>query len=220
VEELELRAYKNYQWIVADPRLLEGKLAVRGTRFSLSFLLGILAEGLSLDRIGEIYGQNVRDAVPEALRAAAEALDVPSPAALTTEQRVAELQLPGLQDLISWFGYFPSFHDAEVVSINLDRAGVSRVAVHSFQMTNETDDTGHYICKKHVVVTFVLERIRDLSIDGFNSQNVLNGISIARGLDHYELVLEEIHGVGGKFQAGAMRIELNPGIPPGSIYRK
>jgi hypothetical protein len=66
--------------------------------------------------------------------------------------------------------------------------------------------------------TFVLERIRDLSIEGFNSQNVLNGISLARGSDYYELVLEEIHGLAGKFQADEMRIELDPGIPSGSIY--
>lgn len=30
--------YKNYQWIVADPELLGGKLAVRGTRLSLALI--------------------------------------------------------------------------------------------------------------------------------------------------------------------------------------
>jgi uncharacterized protein (DUF433 family) len=218
VEEREFKPYKNYQYIVADPRLLEGKLAVRGTRFSVSFILSCLAEGLGLERIEDIYGPGVRAAVPEALRAAAEAVDVPSPAALTTEQRVAELQLPGLEELIAWLGYFPSFHDAEVISISLDRTGASRIAVHTFQVTNETDEKGHSVCRKHVVVTFVLERIRDLSLEGFNSQNVLNGISLARGPDYYELVLEEIHGVAGKFQADVMRIELDPGMPSESIY--
>ena len=218
MEDRELNAYKSYQWIVADPRLLEGKLAIRGTRFSVSFILSCLSEGLSLDRIGDIYGPGVRAAVPEALRAAADAVDVPSRAVLTTEQRVAELQLPGLEDLIAWFGFFPSFHDAEVISISLDRRGASRIAVHTFQMTNETDEKGHYICQKDVVVTFVLERIRDLSIEGFTLQNVLSGISLARGSDYYELVLEAIYGVGGKFQAEVMRIELDPGIPSESIY--
>lgn len=218
MEDRELKPYKNFQRIVADPRLLEGKLAIRGTRFSVSFILSCLAQGLSLERIEEIYGPVVKEAVPEALRAAAEAVDVPSQAALTTEQRIAELQLPGLEDLVAWFGYFPTFHDAEVLSVSLDRTGASRIAVHTFQMTNEIDEKGHYICRKHVVVTFVLERIRDLSIEGFNSQNVLNGISLARGSDYYELVLEEIHGLAGKFQADEMRIELDPGIPSGSIY--
>ena len=29
------RRYKDYEWIVADPELLGGKLAIRGTRLSL-----------------------------------------------------------------------------------------------------------------------------------------------------------------------------------------
>ena len=28
-------AYKDYEWIAADPRLLGGKLAIRGTRLAL-----------------------------------------------------------------------------------------------------------------------------------------------------------------------------------------
>ena len=35
----QLRAVRNFRWIVADSDLLGGKLAVRGTRFSVSFLL-------------------------------------------------------------------------------------------------------------------------------------------------------------------------------------
>jgi len=35
----DLKPFKDYRWIVADPRLLGGKLAVRGTRFSVSFIL-------------------------------------------------------------------------------------------------------------------------------------------------------------------------------------
>jgi uncharacterized protein (DUF433 family) len=107
VEDRELKAYKNYRWIVADRELLDGKLAVRGTRFSVSFILSLLAEGLSLDRIEDIYGTSVREAVPEALRAAADAVDVPSPAALTPAERAAELRIPGLDKLIAWFGFFP-----------------------------------------------------------------------------------------------------------------
>jgi uncharacterized protein (DUF433 family) len=32
-------AYRDYKWIVCDPGLLGGKLAVRGTRLSVSFVL-------------------------------------------------------------------------------------------------------------------------------------------------------------------------------------
>jgi hypothetical protein len=39
----EPAAYKDYQWIVADPQLLGGKLAIRGTRLAVSLILECLA---------------------------------------------------------------------------------------------------------------------------------------------------------------------------------
>jgi hypothetical protein len=39
MSEWEPLPYKDYKWILADPALLGGKLAVRGTRLSVFFLL-------------------------------------------------------------------------------------------------------------------------------------------------------------------------------------
>jgi uncharacterized protein (DUF433 family) len=76
-----IRPYKNYRWIVADPELLGGKLAVRGTRFSVSFVLSCLAEGMTLEEIETTYGSFPREAIPEILRVASEAVDRPDVAA-------------------------------------------------------------------------------------------------------------------------------------------
>jgi uncharacterized protein (DUF433 family) len=66
-------AYKNYRWIVADPDLLGGTLAVRGTRLSVSLILECLANGMSLDDIDEAFaGAFPHDALPEVLRVASE----------------------------------------------------------------------------------------------------------------------------------------------------
>jgi len=77
----ELRPFKDYHWIVADPDLLGGKLAVRGTRFSVSFILSCLAEGMSIAEIEETYGSFPHDAIPEIMRVASELLDTPHVAA-------------------------------------------------------------------------------------------------------------------------------------------
>ena len=71
----EMAAYKAFRWIVADPELLGGKLAVRGTRLSVSFVLSCLAEGMSLDEIDETYGSFPREAIPEVMKVASEVLD-------------------------------------------------------------------------------------------------------------------------------------------------
>ena len=65
--------YKNYQWIVADPQLLGGKLAIRGTRLSVSLILECLANGMSLNDIDESFAQAFpHEALPEVLKIASE----------------------------------------------------------------------------------------------------------------------------------------------------
>lgn len=73
----DLKPFKDYHWIVADQGLLGGELAIRGTRFSVSFILSCLAEGMSLEEIAETYGSFPREAIPEIMRVASEVLDAP-----------------------------------------------------------------------------------------------------------------------------------------------
>jgi uncharacterized protein (DUF433 family) len=68
-------AYRDYRWIVQEPDLLGGKLAVRGTRLSVSFVLRCLAEGMSAKEIAETYGPFRKEAIPEIIKVAAELLD-------------------------------------------------------------------------------------------------------------------------------------------------
>ena len=78
MEERTLKPFRNFRWIVADAELLGGKLAIRGTRFSVSFILSCLSEGMSVE---ETCGQFPREAIPEVMRVAAEILDAPNLAA-------------------------------------------------------------------------------------------------------------------------------------------
>jgi uncharacterized protein (DUF433 family) len=69
-------AYKDYQWIVADPQLLGGKLAIRGTRLAVALVLECLAGGMSLDDINRSFDCDIpRQAVPEVLKVASELTD-------------------------------------------------------------------------------------------------------------------------------------------------
>jgi uncharacterized protein (DUF433 family) len=68
--------YKGYQWIVADPQLLGGKLAVRGTRLSVALILECLANGMSLQDIDESFDRAFpHEALPEVLKVASELTD-------------------------------------------------------------------------------------------------------------------------------------------------
>ena len=65
-------------------------------------------------------------------------------------------RIEGAQALLNWFGYWPTFHDAEVLSIVLKRSGKSQVKVHVFGGTSELDRTGAPAVK-HAVATFEFE---------------------------------------------------------------
>ena len=72
--------YKDYRWIVADPQLLGGKLAVRGTRLSVSQILECLASGMSPADIDEAFDHAFpQEALAEVLKVASELTEVGSP---------------------------------------------------------------------------------------------------------------------------------------------
>lgn len=71
----DLKAYGHYRWIVADPRLLGGALAVRGTRLSAAQVLECLSSGMTVDDIDNAFGIRFpRESVAEVLKVAAEIL--------------------------------------------------------------------------------------------------------------------------------------------------
>jgi uncharacterized protein (DUF433 family) len=69
-------AYKNYKWIVADPQLLGGKLAIRDTRLAVSLILECLASGMTVEDIEQSFdGAFPSEALPEVLKVASEFTD-------------------------------------------------------------------------------------------------------------------------------------------------
>lgn len=80
------------------------------------------------------------------------------------------------------FGRWPTFHDAEVVRIALDRSGPAGptldATVHVWEMTPDVNPSGQYILRKHTLVTLRFHAIDELELSGFNHQNVLNDLAI------------------------------------------
>ena len=117
------------------------------------------------------------------------------------------------------FGHWPSFHDAEVISIELfrDRKGTSepslRAKIHVFEMTPEIDDRGFYILKNHVLATILFRGIDENHVAGFNQQNVLRDLVItdisSRQLErlNFEVRFPSSFGVEAEFKCRAVKVE-------------
>lgn len=130
--------------------------------------------------------------------------------------------VPGADHVVGWFGYWPSFHDAEVLSIALNRSRESYVQVHTWERTSEVDAKGYFVRRKFAIVTFVLENILNdyegiarMRIEWFNHQNVLWGLRVIKLADGYMLGLDGIYGVDGFIDCEHLSVKLEPGIPEG-----
>lgn len=112
------------------------------------------------------------------------------------------------------FGYWPSFHDAEVHWLRLERPfkeelGYAEPAVefliHGWEMTNEVDARGYYVLQKHHLVQFRFEGLGESDLSGFNHQNAILGLRISKaegdGAERIRVVFEHAHGLCGHFTA-------------------
>jgi uncharacterized protein (DUF433 family) len=60
--------------IIVDPKILVGKPVIKGTRLSVEFVLGLLANGWSVEQVLDEYQQLTREDIIAALRYAVEAV--------------------------------------------------------------------------------------------------------------------------------------------------
>jgi Immunity protein 50 len=124
------------------------------------------------------------------------------------------------------FGRWPSFHDAEVVSLELSREskGISqpnlKARIHVFEATPEVDSQGFYILKNHVLVSFLFSGIDESTVTGFNQQNVLWDLAIidisSKQLEYlkFEVHFSSSFGVEAEFKCRSVEVESVKPIGP------
>ena len=122
--------------------------------------------------------------------------------------------IPGADSVVSWFGSWPTFHDAEVLRLQLNRKGQSWIKVYTWNMSSRTyekDSKQYFILEKHAVVTFLLEGIVELELHDFSSQNVVFGLNIERHGGSFLMTLEPSYGLSGTILASHIAVQVTPG---------
>jgi hypothetical protein len=102
------------------------------------------------------------------------------------------------------------------------------LSIHAWNMTKEVDDRGYFVLDRHAVVTFILEDIMDLQLDGFGHQNVIGGLRLRRAPERpdrrgfywldpspsdYEIELEPCFGLDGLIRCRRVSVAFVPGKP-------
>lgn len=118
--------------------------------------------------------------------------------------------LPGSAKVREWFGDWPDFHDAEIISLSLSRSGESVLRVYP------------YAPNKPATVDFRFSDITYLELTDFSVQNVISGLGIeqvkTQGDDLvFRLQLGPCYGLAGYIDAKQIRVELAPGKSPDGV---
>ena len=123
--------------------------------------------------------------------------------------------LKGESKITDAFGYFPTFHDAEVIWLTLNRNSSPGVewpdptlefVLHGWEMTSEVNEKGYYVLTKHHLVHFIFSGIDHVDLKNFNHQNAIFELligEIENQTDHAKLKIEICHANGliGTFRA-------------------
>ena len=122
-----------------------------------------------------------------------------------------EGNIPGWQDVVSWFGFEQTFHDSEVVSIDLRRdPEPSVMRIHAFRVTRKTDEKGYYVLDRHAIVSFHMSGITHQELVGWNDRNYLFSLDISRTDDGLRIHMETSYGVAGTLCVKELRFTIEP----------
>ena len=121
-----------------------------------------------------------------------------------------DIKIPGIDNVISHFGEWPSFHDAEIVEVHLHRKDASWIKINAWHMTNKINEKGHYIKDKHATVIFNFKDIIDIELVDFSHQNVISSLDIEQVKEGYKLILWPCYGLSGYITAKDINISITP----------
>lgn len=143
------------------------------------------------------------------------------------------LNIEGSEKILELYGKWPSFHDAEILSVNLDRGKAEgkfgptvTINLHGFEITNELNDKGHYKTVKHAQIVFQFYDVVEFELThGFGTQNPLSGVSIEDVRSHQLEGINYSVGFGAHLNcdielrcSSIMVASVEEGVPNESIY--
>ncbi|NJK93482.1 MAG: hypothetical protein HC904_17705 [Blastochloris sp.] len=120
------------------------------------------------------------------------------------------------QLVTDFYGYWPSFHDAEVHSISINRDAILfedvsdvilELVVHCFQMTQTVKEDGYFELVKHSFVHFEFKEVDDVALAHFNHQNAIYELGFSGNQEgRFKVSIDGAHGLDGSFTAGKGRV--------------
>jgi len=112
--------------------------------------------------------------------------------------------------VIDHFGYWPNFHDAEIISIKFERTwdksqSSAHMRVYAFEMTDKLNGN-YYEQIKHCIIDIEFIGINCNKMDGFNHQNAIQGLNFGREEAYLSCNIDAAYGVDGYIEASEIKV--------------
>jgi hypothetical protein len=101
-----------------------------------------------------------------------------------------ESLISGSEKITQVFGYWPTFHDAEVLDLHFWRGHVDAdkgvydfpvltLRIHLWELTKEVNSEGYLVLKHHTLTTLRFSDVHDFEMRDFNHQNAIMELSLS-----------------------------------------
>lgn len=122
--------------------------------------------------------------------------------------------IPGADRVAAWFGLWPSFHDAEILSLHLNQGTPSLIRIHTWNLSDKKDRRGDFIRERAAIVVFEFAAMRSLHMEAEDAdrKNPIQGLSVEEMGKGYRLRLFPCHGLCGEIVAQQLAVRLEAGI--------
>ena len=132
-----------------------------------------------------------------------------------------EKLIGGSAKLTSIFGGWPSFHDAEITEVHLERGEINQkketfafpvltVKLVLWNLTSRVNETGYLETEHHTLAILQFSDVENLTISGFNHQNAIMGLAIAHQLTDgralFHVCFDPAFGMGCEFDCAAIEV--------------
>ena len=140
----------------------------------------------------------------------------------------------GAERLVEIFGAWPSFHDAEILELRLDRMGRGEfegptldIRFHLYEGRQDASLPSGVRWFNHTQATLRFENVKDIELTGFNHQNAILDLGFADegvhpsapGLRAIRVSIQQAFGLGGSLLCGSVEVAaVEAGCPPRSVY--
>lgn len=120
----------------------------------------------------------------------------------------------GAQELYDWFGYWPDFHDAEVLKFQIEAGAPCVLVLHTWEMTKEINEAGFYKQVKNVVVEFALRGVIGIEVQDPWERSILLSLGIKKSEAGFLVELCAAYGLSGTIETEELSLCVFPGNPP------